>query len=213
MKKRIRNIILLFLFITLSATFQNLGMKANIGVCAVWDCLSMNVYELTGLKVGTFGMIMNLSLVGLQIMILRKDFPPIRLLQIPISFVFGFVTNIVYYHIFSMFEIHSYPLRLLCCILSYVGLAFWTAGNTYLNIAQTPTEGTCYVLNKKYGFNFSVLRFLPDFICISLSLILSLVFGLSFKVREGTILGMFILGPMMGYFMEHFWKSRLDPGL
>ena len=92
-----------------------------------------------------------------------------------------------------------------------VGMAFWIGGITYLNLMQMPGEGLCYILNKKYSFSFAKLRMLMDVFCITVSIALSLGFGLSFKVREGTVIGMLCLGPIMGFFMDHFWKKVLEP--
>ena len=208
--RQIKRYLFLILLIVLSASFQTLGMKADIGVCALWDSVSLNVYELTGLKVGTFTIIANCILVLLQLIILRKNFHPRRLLQVPAAICFGLVTNFVYYRIL-VFDLGSYPVRLMCYMISCVGLALWAGGHTYLNLVQMPPEGFCYVVNKKYGISFSKLRMLQDFTCIIISLLLSLLFGLSLKVREGTVIGMLLLGPIMGFFMEHFWKGRIEP--
>ncbi|MFR5583134.1 MAG: hypothetical protein ACLTLQ_04310 [[Clostridium] scindens] len=54
MKKKVVKYSLLALLIILAAFSQTLSMKADIGVCACWDSVSMNVYQITGTKVGTF---------------------------------------------------------------------------------------------------------------------------------------------------------------
>lgn len=59
--------LLLIFVLTLSATFFTaLMLKAAIGTYACWDALSVNVSQLTGLKVANFSMIMNVSCVFLQ---------------------------------------------------------------------------------------------------------------------------------------------------
>ena len=62
-KKTIKKYILVTIFIIMMAVSQTLSLKADIGVCACWDSISLNVYQLTGFKVGTFSIVGNLICV------------------------------------------------------------------------------------------------------------------------------------------------------
>ena len=67
--------ILLLLFLTCGTAFsQTLALKANIGVCACWDAVGLNVYEICGLKVGTLSMILHILCVLVQLAIQRREF-------------------------------------------------------------------------------------------------------------------------------------------
>lgn len=195
---------ILAILIILAATSQTLGLKADIGVGACWDAVSLNIYQLTGLKVGTFSMAANLLCVAVQILILKKDFPPIKFLQIPVAVIYGIVINFVYYHILT-FELESYWIRMIFWLLSNVGLAVFIGAITVMDVITIPVEGTCYTIEKKFGVGFSKCRFSIDAICIIVSLALSAVFGLSLKIREGTVLGMLMLAPLMGWCMK--WEK------
>ena len=59
---------LLLLFLTAGTAFsQTLALKADIGVCACWDAVGLNMYEVYGIKVGTFSMIMHILCVLVQL--------------------------------------------------------------------------------------------------------------------------------------------------
>lgn len=73
-------------------------LKANVGVGA-WDALSASLNSLTGIEVGTLGMILNIACVFGQMIILRKEFKLIQILQIPFSILLGIVINYVLYDI------------------------------------------------------------------------------------------------------------------
>jgi uncharacterized protein len=60
-------------FIMIAATGVAFGLKAAVGVGA-WDAFSQATSMVTGIKVGTFSMMMNLSCVLVQLVILKKDF-------------------------------------------------------------------------------------------------------------------------------------------
>lgn len=201
-RQSIKKYVMLTLLIILAAASQTLSIKANIGVCACWDALSLNFYELFGIKVGTFSILANFVVVGIQLLVLRRDFHPSRFLQIGVAIIYGVVINFFYYHVLT-FELTSYWMRMVFCLLSYVGLAVFIGGITLLNTLQIPVEGTCYVLYKKFGWDFAKIRMIWDGSVIAASILISLTCGLSLKIREGTILGMLILGPMMNWCMRH----------
>ncbi len=198
---KIKNIAVLIVCIIFVSISQSLSLKANIGVCACWDSVSMNIYEQFGIKVGTVSIIINCSLVAVQFLMQRKEFRLIKIMQVPLAILSGVIVNIMYYNVLT-FEADSYVFRVVLLLLSYIGLAIFVGAMTALDIITMPLESLCYAIEKKYGIAFSKLRMAADFICIAASLAMSLVFGLSLKVREGTIIGFFLLGPLMGLCMK-----------
>lgn len=202
--KKIGFRLLLIFVLTLSATFFTaLMLKAAIGTYACWDALSVNVSQLTGLKVANFSMIMNVSCVFLQLLILRRGFQPSMLLQIPFVILFGTLVNFFYYNILT-FDVHSYMFRLALCILSVTGVAFFLGFLTSLNLVNISVETTCNIISGKYAVDYAYLRVGIDVICIVVSIVLSLIFGLDFTIREGTLIAMALLGPLEKQFMKIF---------
>lgn len=203
MKKIGLRLFLLFI-LTLSATFFTaLMLKAAIGTYACWDALSVNVSQLTGLKVANFSMLMNVSCVFLQFLMLRRDFQISKLLQIPFAILFGTLVNFFYYNILT-FDVHSYMLRLALCILSVIGVAFFLGFLTSLNLVNISVEITCNIISGKYAIDYAALRVGIDVICIAVSIALSLIFNLDFTIREGTLIAMMLLGPLEKQFMKIF---------
>lgn len=82
-----------------------LALKAAVGVGA-WDAFAQALSDLLNIKVGTMGMVLNCSCILGQILILRKKFRPIQLLQVVVSVVLGNVVNLVLYDVLT-FEIAS----------------------------------------------------------------------------------------------------------
>ena len=200
--KLIKKYILVTFFVVMMAVSQTLCMKADIGLCACWDSVSLNVWQITGLKAGTFSIIGNLICIVIQILMLRKDFHPIRLLQIPVAIIFGVVVNFQV----LLFDLHSYPVRVLFWAVSYLGLAVFIGGLNLLGAVQIPVESTYYTASSKFGIDFAKLHITCDALLIITSITFSLLFGLSFKVREGTIGGMLVLGPLTKWCMG--WEKK-----
>ena len=207
MKKKVVKYSLLALLIILAAFSQTLSMKADIGVCACWDSVSMNVYQITGIKVGTFSIVGNLACVAIQLLILKKEFPPVKFLQIPVAILFGIVTNCSILSCTGFLRYTATFVRMLLWALSYIGLALFIGALTIMDIITMPVEGTCYIISSRYGIDFAKLRLSADAACIIISLALTFAFGLTLKIREGTIAGMLVLGPLMGWCMK--WEKKV----
>lgn len=211
MKKQVFRYLLTFAAMAMAAISQTFALKADIGVTPCWDSLAMNVSQITGIKVGTFTMVMGILMIALQFTMLGKGFRPLRLLQFPGVFLYGAIMNLFYYRIMT-FEVSHYAFRILLLGLSVVGMAFFLGITTYLDMIPTPTEAMVKVLADKTGVGFGKLRWAVDIICVAISLSLSFLFHLSIKVREGTVIGMLFLGPLMGWFMgkEKKWLLPLE---
>ena len=196
--------ILLLLFLTCGTAFsQTLALKANIGVCACWDAVGLNVYEICGLKVGTLSMILHILCVLVQLAIQRREFQVRKIFQIPYVVVFGMFLNFFYYDMLT-FELHSYGMKLLFVILAYIGLGLFLGPLLLLNLVTIPSEAMCIVISGKYEIVYAKVRISLDALCIIVSLILSVSGGVSIKVREGTIIGMLMLGPLEKLSMKIF---------
>ncbi len=203
MKKIGFRLLLVFLLTLCAAFFTALMLKAAIGTYACWDALSVNISQLTGLKVANFSMIMNVSCVFLQFLLLRKDFQAVKLLQIPFAVLFGVLVNFFYYNVL-VFDVHSYGVRFSLCVISVVGVAFFLGFLTSLNLVNISVETTCNIISGKYAVDYAYLRVGIDVICIAISVALSFIFGLSFTIREGTVIAMLLLGPLEKQFMKIF---------
>ena len=192
--------ILLLLFLTCGTAFsQTLALKANIGVCACWDAVGLNVYEIFG----TLSMILHILCVLVQLAIQRREFQVRKIFQIPYVVVFGMFLNFFYYDMLT-FELHSYGMKLLFVILAYIGLGLFLGPLLLLNLVTIPSEAMCIVISGKYEIDYAKVRISLDALCIIVSLILSVSGGVSIKVREGTIIGMLMLGPLEKLSMKIF---------
>lgn len=117
-----------------TAFSQTLALKANIGVCACWDAVGLNVYQIFGIKVGTVSMCLHAVCVLVQFLIQRKDFEKRKILQLPYVIVFGMLLNFFYYNVLT-FEVHAYVAKVLLVITSYLGLGLFLGPMLLLNLS------------------------------------------------------------------------------
>ena len=146
---------------------------------------------------------MHITCVLVQLLIQRKEFDVWKVLQVPYVVVFGTFLNFFYYDVMT-FELNGYAIKVLFVILAYVGLALFLGPLLLLNLVNMPSEAMCIVISGKYEKDYAKVRVSLDALCILASVVLSLVGGVSLKVREGTVIGMLMLGPLEKVSMDFF---------
>lgn len=205
--------VLALIFLICASFSVSLSIKAAIGVNASWDALSQNVYYLSGIKVGTFSMILNLSCVIGQMIVLNKDYHSSRLSQILVSLISGVFVNYFYYDVLSNIVIEHYMIRLALFVCAIVLMVFSVAVMMIVDVVTYPLESLVLVISQKTGWNFSILRQSVDVSSIGLSLLITVLSTHILVVREGTVIGMLLFGPLLGFFMNkikpHFIRLQL----
>ncbi|MCH5349434.1 MAG: YitT family protein, partial [Oscillospiraceae bacterium] len=106
-KRYILFIISLF-FAALGVAFTKSGELGVSPISSVANVLSL---KFSALSMGTWLIIWNCVLILGQILILRKKFQLIQLLQVPLSFLFGWFTDLGMWMV-SFIPVNSYPVRL-----------------------------------------------------------------------------------------------------
>lgn len=195
-----RYLLVIFCFVMIGSGVA-FTLKAGVGVGA-WDALGQTGYDLFGIKAGTVSMILNCVCVLVQILILRKDFRLVQLLQIPCSIVFGTVTNFVLYDLLGNVVIDSYILNVLLCVFGVVWNAFFISIIMCIDAVTTALEGACAAMTRLIPLSFSAIRQAVDVICILMITVIVCIFKVPFSIREGTIIAMLIFGPSIGVFMK-----------
>lgn len=198
--KNIKRYIAIVVFATLVGVFAALSLKAAIGVSA-WDALTQTFSDMIHIKVGTMGIILNCSCILGQIVILKKDFKPIQLLQAAVSVVLGLVINFMLYEIYT-FELTAYWQNVALLIFAYTMMAFFVGAIMTINLVTFALEGLCMALERITPFEFAKIRQAVDVVSIILCFVLSFALKVPLALREGTIIGMFMFAPLMGVFMK-----------
>ena len=148
--------------------------------------------------------------VLIQILILRRDFRPVNLLQIIASILFGAFVNLCNSLVAQIPLPDFYPVRLLCSIVSVVVMAVGVVLYLTANIVPLSSEGVVLAVQQKTGKPFSSLKLGFDILLVILALLSSRIFLRKWfvGVREGTVLAAVCLGPLIGMF-----SRLLRPGV
>lgn len=179
--------------------------KAELGVPPTSSVSNVLSLKFTSLSLGNWLFIWNLILIAGQVLILRKNFQLIQLLQIPLSFLFGYFTDFGMWLV-SFIEVDAYILRILLVILGTVILAWGIALAVIANVVMNSAEAFIKAISDTTGKQFGNLKIAFDCTCVVLTILLSLVF-FDFAIkgtREGTIIAAIFTGMIVKFFQSKF---------
>lgn len=166
-----------------------LAKRSDLGISPVSSVANVLSIKFPVLTVGTWLMLWNCLMIIIQIIILKKDFKPIQLLQFPISLLLGVFTDLGMM-IVSFIPAEIYFVRLLLVLSGVAVLAFGITLTVISSTVMNVGEALVDVISKKLNKSFGSVKVVFDISCVALSVVLSLIF-FDFTVvgtREGTIL-------------------------
>lgn len=172
-----------------------LGVSPTSSVANILSC------KFDSLSLGTWLIIWNCMLIVGQIAILRKNFQIIQLLQVPLSFLFGWFTDLGMWLV-SFIPADSYPVRFIIVIIGIIILGFGVSLSVIANVIMNSAEAFIKAVSDTVHKEFGNVKIVFDVCCVILAVILSLVF-FDFTIvgtREGTIIAAFLTGIVVKFF-------------
>lgn len=207
-KERVKRFILFIIGLFFSALGVAVTKSGELGVSPISSVANVLSERFTALSMGAWLMIWNCILIAGQALILRKKFRPFQLLQIPVSFLFGYFTDFGLWCV-SFVPVNTYSMRLAMVIAGVVLLGFGVSlvviANVIMNAGEAFVKAVSDVVNKSFGN----VKIAFDVSCVILAVLLSLLF-FDFRivgVREGTV----IAAVLTGMTVKLFTKCLQEP--
>ena len=167
--------------------------KADLGtspISSIPYVLSLN-FPLT---LGQFTILFSLLLIALQLIILRKDFRPEHILQIPVSFVFGYFIDLCMALLFFI-QPQAYGMKVLYLLIGCVVLGVGVYMEMLADVVMLPGESFVRSIVFRWGPKFGSTKVAFDVSMTVIAAVLSFVFaGVLAGVREGTIVAALLVG-------------------
>lgn len=209
-KELIKRYILLIIGLFLSALGVAFTKHAELGVSPISSVPNVLSYKFTFFTLGSWLIVWNCILIGGQILILRKRFQPIQLLQVPLSFLFGYFTDICLWCV-SPIPTDHYPIRLIMVFIGIVilglGISVAVIANVIMNSGEAFVKAVADTIHKEFGN----VKIVFDICCVISAVILSLLF-FDFTIvgaREGTVLSAVFTGFVVKFFTKRLKKLDL----
>lgn len=190
----LKRYLLLLVGLSIMAFGVAFSIKASLGTSPI-SSVPYVTSLFTPLTVGTATITMHCVFILLQILILRKDYHLIQLMQLPVAFFFGYLTDFGVWAVQGI-SCNTYWQQWIVCIIGIllvaVGVSFEVKAGVVVLAGEGVVLAICRVLPKvKFGY----MKVGFDVTLVVIACILSIVFtGRLQGVREGTVAAALLVG-------------------
>lgn len=190
----IKRYILLLAGLTVMAFGVTFSIKGNLGTSPI-SSVPYAVSRFTPLTVGTATIVMHCVFIVIQIAVLRKKYQLIQLMQLPVAFFFGYLTDFGVWAVQGLSCV-NYMQQWLACLVGILLVAIGVSMEVKAGVVVLAGEGVvlafCQVLPKaKFGY----MKVGFDVMLVAAACVLSLLFtGQVQGVREGTVAAAVFVG-------------------
>lgn len=172
------------------------SIKAGLGTSPISSLpyvLSLLPLPVT-LTVGTATIAMHVTLILLQILLLRRRYDPFQLAQLPVALIFGSLTDFSVWALQGI-TVSTYPARWVLCIIGILLVGVGVSFEVTANVVTLAGEGMVLAVCKVFPVPFGNAKIGFDVTLVVIASALSLVFlGGLYGVREGTVAAAFCVG-------------------
>lgn len=205
----IRRYLLLLAGLSIMAFGVAFSIKASLGTSPI-SSVPYVVSLFAPLTVGTATIIMHCVFILLQILILRKKYHPIQLMQLPVAFFFGYLTDFGVWAVQGITCDHYLQQWLVCLIgifLVAVGVSLEVKAGVVVLAGEGVVLAICKVLPVKFGY----MKVGFDVTLVAIACVLSFVFtGRLQGVREGTVAAALLVGLIAKQLGKMLSKWKLE---
>ena len=205
----LKRYLLLLVGLTIMAFGVAFSIKASLGTSPI-SSVPYVVSLFAPLTVGTATIIMHCVFILLQILILRKKYHPIQLMQLPVAFFFGYLTDFGVWAVQGITCDHYLQQWLVCLIgifLVAVGVSLEVKAGVVVLAGEGVVLAICKVLPVKFGY----MKVGFDVTLVAVACVLSFVFtGRLQGVREGTVAAALLVGLIAKQLGKMLSKWKLE---
>ena len=207
-----------FLFMLIGLTVTALGLavcvRADLGISPITTLAFALNKAFPALTLGTYVFFQHIVFFILTVVLLRKDFKPFQLLQLPCSFLFGYFVDF-WELLLRDLTLSGYAARILLLLVGcvIVGLGFSLSYTS--RVALEANTAFLNAFSMRSGKPYSTLKTLTDVLIVALAAVVGLIFLRTIVgIREGTVIAALIIGPIEGFFnrylagMEQFFTAK-----
>ncbi|MBQ1392061.1 MAG: cytidylate kinase family protein [Lachnospiraceae bacterium] len=185
-----------------------ISVKSNLGVSPV-SSIPYTMQVVWEIEMGKATILFHCFLVVLQILLLRKNFKMINLMQIGVGVIFGYFTTFCNWGASFLPTPSNLVVRLLMVLVSTVLVAFGIFLYMPPNIMPLAGEGAMQAVSDVTGIEFPKVKIGFDITMVCISLISCLTFIRNMgSVGIGTILAALLVGTVLGVISKRFGAAR-----
>lgn len=205
----IRRYLLLLAGLAIMAFGVAFSIKASLGTSPI-SSVPYVVSLFAPLTVGTATIIMHCVFILLQILILRKKYHPIQLMQFPVAFFFGYLTDFGVWAVQGI-TCNHYLQQWLVCLIGIFLVAMGVSLEVKAGVVVLAGEGVVLAICKVLPVKFGYMKVGFDVTLVAIACVLSFVFtGRLQGVREGTVAAALLVGLIAKQLGKMLSKWKLE---
>ncbi len=194
-----------WLIYILGIQFLAMGIICNtrtgLGVAA-FTSLFYALSEIYNISLGMGSILLYFILIIIQIILLRKLTLSV-VMQIPFSFVFGYITD--FYDYFIPFHHLTIYQSFLLLMVGFVLTSLGVYMTVQCNIVVTPVEGIVNTISQVFEIDFSLVKNMFDVSMVCLTIMMCLILRKPIiGIGIGTILSALFIGRMISIYQKKF---------
>ena len=181
------------------------SIKANLGTSPI-SSVPYVISLFAPLTVGTATILMHCVFILIQILLLRKQYHPIQLMQLPVAVFFGYLTDFGVWAVQGI-SCNTYWQQWILCLIGIFLVAVGVSLEVKAGVVVLAGEGVVLAVCKIFPVKFGFMKVGFDVTLVVIACILSLVFtGHLQGVREGTVAAALLVG-MIAKQLGKFWEK------
>ena len=189
----LKRYLLLLVGLSIMAFGVAFSIKASLGTSPI-SSVPYVVSLFTPFTVGTATIIMHCVFIFIQIFILQKRYQLIQLMQLPVAFFFGYLTDFGVWAVQGI-SYEAYWQQWILCLIGILLVAIGVSLEVKANVVVLAGEGVVLAICQVIPIKFGYMKVGFDVTLVVIACVLSLVFtGHLYGVREGTIAAAIMVG-------------------
>jgi len=169
------------------------SIKANLGTSPI-SSVPYAISLISPVTVGEATIAMHCVFILLQVLILRKRYQLIQLMQLPTAFVFGAMTDLAVWLLRGI-AYSSYLEQWLLCIVGIAMVAVGVSMEVAANVVTLAGEGLVLAICKVIPVKFGSMKMCFDGILVATAVLIGIAAkGTLLGVREGTVAAAVLVG-------------------
>ena len=189
----LKRTLLLCIALGVMAVGVALSIKADLGTSPI-SSVPYVVSLMSEMSVGTATILINAILLVGEILIMRRQFQPIQLLQLAVVTLFGWLIDLCLWGLDGL-TYADYGQQWMICIAGIIILGIGVSLEVTANLIPLPGEGLILSICTVHPIKFGNMKVITDVSLVLVAVLLSFAFlsGL-YGVREGTIAAAICVG-------------------
>lgn len=193
-----------FALLTVGLFIMSLGValstRANLGTSPI-SCVPYVLSMGLPFSIGFFTFAVHITLFLIQLLLLRRNFRPVQLLQLPAVALFSLFMDISM-HLVAGVEAGNLFFQWVLLLASCLLLAFGISLEIIVDVTVLPVEGVVMSFCKVCGREFGRVKICFDMTLVLIGVVLSFyLLGGLIGIREGTVAASLSMGGLIRFFL------------